>query len=147
MKNSCFIAAAGLLTAAFAGCASIERTSPGVMDGLNVKGGAQPATQTVCVRNFGFGFVYLFTAICGDLDYDKSTQDIKGGCLLFSDKCNCFDCYNTLQTVANEEGKRLTNINMVNNSLPSQGITSYPQLLGWLIEFEDVSCSGVLRTK
>jgi len=137
----------GLLVGLTAGCASIERTSPGMMDGLEVMGGSKPAEQTVCVRNFGFGLFYLCTAICGDVRYDKSKHDIKGSFLLFRNLCNCSDCYRTLQAVANDEGKVCTNVNMFNNSLPQQGITGYSDFLGWFLELEDVGCSGVLRSK
>jgi len=133
--------------ALLAGCASIERTSPGMMDGLDVIGGDTPAQQTVCARVTGFGLLYLCTAICGDVEFDRKSHTIKGGCALFQDKCNCSDCYRTLQAVANDEGKRLTNVNMFNNSLPQQGLTGYADLVGWFIESEDVGCSGVLRAK
>jgi len=136
-----------LLFAVLTGCASIERTSPGKMDKLDVIGGDTPAEQTVCVRNYGFGLFYICTAICGDVRYDEKEHDIKGGCLLFHDKCNCADCFRTLQAVANAEGKALTNVNMFNNSLPSQGVTGYADFCGWFLELEDVGCSGVLRKK
>jgi len=139
--------ATGLALALLAGCASIERTSPGMMDGLDVVGGDKPAETTVCVRANGFGLLYICTAICGDVTYDEKTHAIKGGCLLFQDKCNCVDCYRTLQLIANDRGKILTNVNMFNNSLPQQGITGYADLIGWFLESEDVGCSGVLRSK
>jgi len=128
------------------GCASIERTSPGIMDGLDVMGGDTPAETTVVVRNSGFCLFYITTGICGDPEYNFEKHNIEGGILLFQDECNTGNCYVTLRNVAKDEGKQLTNVNMVNNSLPSQGITGYIQFLGWLFEFEDVSCSGVLRS-
>jgi len=137
---------AGLSAALFAGCASIECTSPGMMDDLDVIGGDTPAEQTVCVRNFGFGLFYICTGICGDVRYNKAEHDIEGGCLLFEDACNCSDCYRTVQAVANDKGKVLTNVNFFNNSLPSQGVTGYADFMGWFLEVEDVGCSGVLRT-
>jgi len=147
MKNLLLKTVAGAGVAVLAGCASIERTSPGMMDGLDVVGGDSPALQTVCVRNYGMGLFYICTAICGDVDYNKAKHDIKGGFLLFNDTCNCADCYRTLQAVANDEGKRLTNVNFFNNSLPNQGITGYSDYIGWFLETEDVGCSGVLRAK
>jgi len=144
MKKLLFSA---LMAAVTVGCASIERTSPGMMNGLDVVGGKSPAEETVCVRVNGFGLLYLFTAICGNVAYDKQLHTVKGGCLLFTDMTNCSDCYRTLQAVANDKGKVLTNVNMFNNSLPTQGVTGYADLLGWFIESEDVGCSGVLRAK
>lgn len=138
---------AGILLGLCVGCASIERTSPGMMDGLDVVGGNSPALQCVCVRNYGMGFLYICTGICGDVDYNCSEHDIEGGCLLFRDKCNCADCYRTMQAVANDEGKGLTNVSFYNGSLPSQGVTGYIDFLGWFLELEDVGCSGVLRAK
>jgi len=137
----------GLTLALLTGCASIERTSPGMMDGLEVMGGDAPAEQTVCARVSGFGLFYLFTAICGDVSYNRREHDIEGGCLVFQDRCNGADCYRTLQAVANDQGKLLTNVSMVNNSLPSQGVTGWADLAGWFVEVEDVACSGVLRAK
>lgn len=138
---------ASLLSTLLVGCASIERTSPGMMDGLDVIGGNSPAEQTVCIRAYGIGLLYLCTAICGDVEFDRKNHTIKGGFLLFRDKCNCSDCYRSLQAVANDEGKRLTNVNFFNNSLPNQGITGYADFLGWFFETEDVGCSGVLRAR
>jgi len=137
----------GMALAMFAGCASIERTSPGIMDGLDVVGGDTPAEQTVCARVYGLGLFYICTAICGDVEYDPKAHDIKGGCLLFKDKCNCVDCYRTLQAVAKDADRQLTNVNYFNNSLPSQGVTGYVDFCGWFIETEDVGCSGVLRKR
>ena len=130
-----------------AGCASLERTSPGIMDGLDVVGGDTPALETVVVRNSGFGCFYSFCGVCGDVQYDNEENDIKGGMVFFNNICECGDCYRTVQAVANDEGKALTNVSMFNNTLPSGAITSYLQLLGFLVEFGDVGCSGVLRAK
>lgn len=137
----------GCVAALLAGCASIERTSPGMMDGLDVIGGDSPAEYTVCARVSGYGLLYLCTGICGDIDYNKQTHDIYGGFLLFQDKCNCTDCYRTLQDLANDTNRQLTNVNYFNNSLPQQGITGYADLICWFFECEDVGCSGVLRKK
>jgi len=138
---------AGLGLAILTGCASIERTSPGMMDGLDIVGGNSPAEQTVCIRVNGYGLLYLVTAICGNVEYDKKTHSITGGFMLFQDGANCADCYRALQELANDERKRLTNVNMFNNSLPNQGVTGYADFVGWFIEAEDCGCSGVLRKK
>lgn len=135
----------GLALALLAGCASIERTSPGKLDRFEILGGEGKAESTAVSRNYGFGLFYLFTAICGDGKYNREKHDIEGGCLLFQDECNCSNCYLTLHDLAEDEGLALTNVAMVNNSLPSQGITGYIQMIGFVVEFEDVACSGVLR--
>lgn len=93
------------------------------------------------------GLLYICTGISGDVDYNQAEHDIEGGCLFFRDKCNCADCYRTMQAVANDDKKALTNVNFYNGSLPSQGVTGYIDFLGWFLEFEDVGCSGVLRAK
>jgi len=144
MKNRIL---AGLALAVLTGCASLERTSPGMMDGLDVVGGDMPAEQTICARVNGFGLLYICTLICGDVEYNKASHGVTGGFLLFRDKCNCADCYRTLQAIANAEGRELTNVNMFNNSLPQQGITGYSDFIAWFFESEDVGCSGVLRKK
>jgi len=136
-----------LFLALFTGCASIERTTPGMMDGLDVVGGDSPALETVVVRNSGFSLFYMFTGICGDVDYSSRKDSIEGGCLLLQEKSQCSDCYRTMQAVANGERKSLTNVSMFNNSLPSGSILSYVSLIGFLVEFQDVGCSGVLRAK
>ncbi len=133
--------------ALFAGCASIERTSPGMMDGLDVVGGNSPAEETVCARSFGLGLLYLITFISGDVEYDDVKHDVSGGVLFFRDRCNCADCFRTVQAIAKDRGKVATNVNMYNNSLPNQGITGYTDFLGWFLETEDVGCSAVLRAR
>lgn len=137
----------GLLALAAAGCASIERTSPGMMDGLDVVGSDRPAETTICVRNYGIGLFYICTFMCGDASYDSESNGIKGGFKMFKDICNCGDCYRTLQSIADKDGQQLTNVSMVNNSLPNQGVTGWADFLGWFLETEDVMCSGVLRAK
>jgi len=130
-----------------AGCASVERTSPGMMDGLDVVGGETPAEQTICVRNSGVAIFHAIVMECGNVRYNKKKHDMEGGMAFFDYQCACFDCYKTMQDAANDEGRALTNVSMFSNSLPSGGITGYVQLLGFLFEFQDVGCSGVLRSK
>jgi len=138
---------AGLGLVMLTGCASVERTTPGIMDGLDVVGGDTPALQTICVRNSGIALFHAIVAECGDVRYNKEKHDMEGGMVFFDYQCSCYDCYKTMQDVANDERKSLTNVSMFNNSLPSGGITGYIQLLGFLFEFQDVGCSGVLRAK
>jgi len=138
---------AGLALAVLTGCASLERTSPGMMNGLDVVGGTSPAEQTICARVNGFGLLYICTLICGDVAFDNASRGVKGGFLLFQDRCNGADCYRTLHAIANSEGRQLTNVNMFNNSLPQQGVTGYADFIAWFFESEDVGCSGVLRAK
>jgi len=141
------MAVLALAGGALAGCASVERTSPGIMDGLDVVGGDTPAAQSICVRNSGIALFHAIVAECGDVRYSKKKHGMEGGMVFFDYQCDCFHCYKTMQDAANDEGKALTNVSMFNNSLPSGGITGYIQLLGFLFEFQDVGCSGVLRAK
>jgi len=137
----------GLMVAGLAGCASVERTTPGIMDGLDVVGGEGPALQSICVRNSGIALFHAIVAECGDVRYNKESHNMEGGMVFFDYQCDCHHCYQTMQDAANDEGKALTNVSMFNNSAPSGGITGWLQLLGFLMEFEDVGCSGVLRAK
>jgi len=137
----------GLAVAGLTGCASVERTSPGMMDGLDVVGGDTPALQSICVRNSGIAMFHAIVVECGDVRYSNEKHDMEGGMKFFDYQCDCFHCYQTMQDAANDEGRALTNVSMFNNSAPSGGITGYLQLLGFLMEFEDVGCSGVLRDK
>jgi len=141
------IVVAALAAVTLAGCASVERTSPGIMDGLDVVGGDTPALQTICVRNSGVALFHAIVAECGDVRYNRAKHGMQGGIVFFDYQCDCHHCYKTMQDAANDEGKALTNVSMFNNSLPSGGITGWIQLLGFLFEFEDVGCSGVLRAK
>jgi len=144
MKNKILT---GLALGLLVGCASVERTSPGMMDGLDVVGGETPALQSVCVRNSGIAMFHAIVVECGDVRYNKKKHKMEGGMRFFDYQCDCHHCYKTMQDIANDERKALTNVSMFNNSLPSGGITGYLQLLGFLMEFEDVGCSGVLRDK
>jgi len=141
------IVVVALAAVTLAGCASVERTSPGMMDGLDVVGGEGPALQSICVRNSGIAMFHAIIVECGDVRYNSKKHAMEGGMKFFDYQCDCYHCYTTMQHAANDEGKALTNVSMFNNSLPSGGITGYLQLLGFLMEFEDVGCSGVLRDK
>lgn len=144
MKNKLI---AGLALAALAGCASVDCTSPGMMDGLDVVGGDTPVEQALVARVNGFGLLYICTGICGDIRYDRKSHEVRGGFLLFQDMCNSSECYRAMQEAANDQGKQLTNVTMINNSLPQQGITGYVDFLAWFFESEDAGCSGLFRKK
>lgn len=134
-----------------AGCSTLERTSPGIMDNFDVVGADGKATETVAIRNSGWTLFYFIPTLFGDVTFDPKAEEgrggINGGLWLFRNKCNISDCYETLQKVAEHEKCNLTNISLVDNSLISLGFTGYSELLGCFVESNDVIVSGVLVPK
>lgn len=147
-KRTLLSALAGL---ALAGCSTLERTSPGIMDRFDVVGADGKATETVAIRNSGWTLLYFIPALFGDVTFDPTAENgrggIDGGLWLFRNKCNISDCYETLQKVAEHEKCNLTNVSLVDNSMISLGFTGYSELLGCFVESNDVIVSGVLVPK
>ena len=134
-----------------AGCSTVERTSPGIMEKFDVAGSDIQATETVLIRNSGWTLLYFIPALFGDVTWDPKANDgkggINGGLWLFRDKCNVSDCYETLQKLAEQQNCDLTNVTLVDNSLISLGFTGYMEFLGCFVEGNDVMVSGVLRPR
>ena len=144
-------AAAIVAAAVAAGCSTVERTSPGLMDKFDVAGSDIPATETVLIRNSGWTLLYFIPALFGDVTWDPKANngkgDINGGLWLFRDKCNVSDCYETLQKLAEQQNCDLSNVTLVDNSLISLGFTGYVELFNCFVEGNDVMVSGVLRQR
>ena len=134
-----------------AGCSTVERTSPGIMQKFDVAGSDIPATETVLIRNSGWTLLYFIPGLFGDVTWEPKANDgkgdINGGLWLFRDKCNVSDCYETLQKLAEQQNCDLTNVTLVDNSLIGLGFTGYLELLCCFIESNDVMVSGVLRPR
>lgn len=143
-------AAAIAAAAVAAGCSTVERTSPGIMEKFDVAGSDIPATETVLVRNSGWTLLYCIPALFGDVTWEPKANggkgDINGGLWLFRDKCNVSDCYETLQKLSEQQNCELTNVTLVDNSMISLGFTGYAELFGCFVEGNDVMASGVLRS-
>ena len=134
-----------------AGCSTVERTSPGIMEKFDVAGSDIPATETVLIRNSGWTLLYFIPALFGDVTWEPTANNgrggINGGLWLFRDKCNVSDCYETLQKMSAQQNCELTNVTLVDNSMISLGFTGYGELLGCFVEGNDVMVSGVLRPR
>ena len=134
-----------------AGCSTVERTSPGIMEKFDVAGSDIPATETVLIRNSGWTLLYCIPALFGDVTWEPKANggkgDINGGLWLFRDKCNVSDCYETLQKLAEQQNCELTNVTLVDNSLISLGFTGYAEIFSCFVESNDVMASGVLRSR
>ena len=147
-----FVRVAVIAAAAVAaGCSTVERTSPGIMEKFDVAGSDIPATETVLVRNSGWTLLYFIPALFGDVTWEPKANDgkgdINGGLWLFQDKSNVSDCYETLQKLAEQQNCDLSNVTLVDNSLISLGFTGYVELLNCFVESNDVMASGVLRSR
>lgn len=146
------VRAAAIAAAALAaGCSTVERTSPGIMEKFDVAGSDIPATETVLIRNSGWTLLYFIPGLFGDVTWDPKADNgrggIDGGVWLLRDKCNVSDCYETLQKMAEHQNCDLSNVTLVDNSLISLGFTGYVEFLNCFIESNDVMVSGVLRSR
>lgn len=147
LVQSAFIVAAALV----AGCSTVERTSPGIMERFDVAGSDIPATETVIIRNSGWTLFYCIPGLYGDVTWvpeaNEGKGDINGGVWLLQDKCNVSDCYDSLQNMAAQQGCELSDVTLVDNSAISLGFTGYGEIVGCFIEGNDVMVSGVLRKR
>ncbi len=144
MKASLMAAA---LAALAAGCATVEISSPGSMNGIDIQGATTRADRMVFVSNTGIHLFGTFTICSGGLVWNEEKQDIEGGVAFFSDYCGNDDCYETLQRIARRENCDLVDVVFTEASTSDFSCSSYEGLLGGICGTYSVKASAVLREK
>ena len=81
----------GVLAAAFAaiaaGCATVNYSSPGALEGISLKGvEGRQAVQQVVINTSGYYVLWTLPLASGDLRWNDGKQTINGGTTLFRDQ-------------------------------------------------------------
>lgn len=147
MKNasrSVVAGAAMLLAAMFAGCATVDYSSPGKLSGITVKGveGAEDG-QVVSITTLGYYMFWTIPLASGDLRWNYEKNDIEGGTSLFSDQVGFSELQDALIRIADARDCDLADVNF-NDSDVSFADASYAGAIGTCFGSSQMSVSAVL---
>jgi len=85
MGNVMKSALCAILAVAAAGCATISCTTPGGLDGLNLKGTDGRPSQIVVIETTGYYLLWAIPLCSGDVRWNEEKQSIEGGFSMFKD--------------------------------------------------------------
>ena len=136
--------AAMLLAAMFAGCATVEYSSPGKLSGITVKGveGAESG-QVVTISTLGYHMFWTIPLASGDLRWNYEKNDIEGGTLLFSDQVGFNELQDALIKIANVRDCDLADVSFGDSDV-SFADASYAGAIGTCFGSSQMSVSAVL---
>lgn len=133
-----------LLAAMFAGCATVEYSSPGKLSGITVKGvdGAESG-QVVSISTLGYYMFWTIPLVSGNLDWNYEKNDVEGGFSLFSDQVGFNELQDTLLKIANARDCDLAEVSF-NDSDESFAGVSYIGAVGTCFGESRMSVSAIL---
>lgn len=99
-----------LATAFLQGCATIEITPRGAMDGMTVDGYDGKDLRHVYVSNGGYYLFSWWPLAMGDIRWDEKKQDIRGGTTLFREQGTLQDVEELLAKIAERENCDLVGV-------------------------------------
>ena len=148
IKNASRPALAGaamLLAAMFAGCATVEYSSPGKLSGITVKGvDSAESGQVVSITTTGYYMFWTIPLASGNLDWNYEKNDVEGGFSLFSDQVSFNDLQDTLLKIANVRDCDLADVSFCDSDETYAGLFSETGLIGTCFGSSQMSVSAVL---
>ena len=136
--------AAMLLAALFAGCATVEYSSPGKLGNMSVKGakGAE-AGQVVTITTSGYYMFWTIPLVSGDLEWDNEKNDIKGGTSFFSDQVGFNELQDALLKIAEVRDCDLADVSFCDSDQTYAGV-SYGGAIGTCFGSSQMGVSAIL---
>lgn len=131
--------------AAVAGCATVDYSSPGMLDGVTVKGiEGKQAQQQVVINTIGYYVLWTIPLVSGDLRWDSETQDIKGGFSLFSDQVGVNELQTALLKIAESRDCDLADVHFSDSDTTFVGVSDLGGLIGALFGSSQMGVSALL---
>ena len=136
--------AAALLATMVTGCATVEYSSPGMLKNVTVKGapGAE-AGQHVAITTCGYNMFWFIPLASGDLRWDTTKGDIRGGFSLFSDQVGFNELQTALQKIAETRNCDLADIGF-HDSDGFYADVSWGGLIGMFFGSSQMGVSAIL---
>ena len=140
------MAAVGAL-ALFAGCSTVEISSPGSLGGVDVKGAGGKADCAIMLANEGYYFFYVWPVVTGAMSWNAREKCVDNRIRLFSNELAGDRMVNVLFRYA--ESRDCDLVDVVVNNKDTDGIGLFG-LLDWfntVFAYRAVTYSGVLRPR
>ena len=125
------------------GCASIQCTSPGLLEGVKVKGADGAPSQLVFIESAGFYMFWSVPLASGDVRWNEEKKNIEGGFSLFKNHITMDNMQTAITKYAESRDCDLVDI-LYNVSGSSFASASQAGLIGSLFGSAQMSVSGVL---
>ena len=143
-KRSAFASGVVAATLAIAaGCASIEYSAPGTLDGVKVKGTDSAVGQHVNIDTSGYYMFWAIPLVSGDLRWDEEKKSIKGGFSFFSDQVGVEELQSALLKIAESRNCDLVDV-AYHDADTSYAGPSYGGAVGVLFGSSQMSVSATL---
>ena len=131
------------LSAALAGCASVDYSSTRALSGITIKGAADSPRQLVFIDTAGFYVLWTIPVASGDLRWNAAKQSIEGGIAFFQDQVGVEELQNALLKIAESRNCELVDVNFYDSDTSYAG-PSYSGAVGTLFGSSRMSVSAVL---
>ena len=136
---------AAVLAAVATGCATVNYSSPGMLDGFSVKGiEDKQARQQVVISTTGYYVLWTIPLVSGDLRWNPETKSIKGGFLPFSDQVGVNELQSALLKIAKSRNCDLADVHYTDSDSSYAGATDLKGLIGFCFGSSQMSVSALL---
>ena len=135
---------AALFAVMVTGCATVEYSSPGKLKNVSVKGapGAE-AGRHVAITTTGYNMFWCIPLASGDLRWDTTKGDIRGGFSLFSDMVGFQELQTALQKIAETRNCNLADVSF-HDSDGFYADVSWGGLIGMFFGSSQMGVSAIL---
>ena len=133
------------LAAIATGCATVNYSSPGRLDGISVKGieGRQAGRQVV-ISTSGYYVMWTIPLASGDLGWNPGKRSINGGFSLFSDQVGIDELQTALLKIAESRNCDLADVHYEDSDSSYAGASDLQGLIGILFGSSQMSVSALL---
>lgn len=127
------------------GCATVEITPLGAMDGMSVGGVDGKNLRHVYISNGGYYLLDGWPLAMGDIRWDEKKQDIRGGTTFFREQGQLHDIEEVLVKIAERENCDLIEVTSLDeSSLNAIDVTSPVTWFTWIFTYVETTYCGVL---
>ena len=145
MKSIKVCALAAAFAAIVTGCATENYSSPGMLDGVSVKGiEGRQASQMVVISTSGYYLLWTIPLASGDLEWNPVKRSINGGFTLFSDQVGIDELQTSLLKIAESRNCDLADVHYVDSDASYAGVSDLGSIIGCLFGSSQMSVSALL---
>ena len=131
------------MAAMASGCATITCSSPGMLDGVTIKGTSGKPSQLVFIDATGYYFLWVFPLASSDIRWNEQSKSIEGGFSFFTDHVSLENLQKAITKYADSRDCDLVDINYHDSDSSYAGV-SQSGAIGSLFGSSDMSVSAVL---
>lgn len=108
----------------FAGCATLEYSSPGMLDDVSVKGiEGKKADCQVVISTTGYYMLWTIPLVSGDIRWNPETKSINGGYSFFRDHVSLDELQTALLKIAESQDCELADVHYADTDSTFAGVS------------------------